>query len=159
MLMISIGFILGSPTGGFLSDRILKSRRYALMIALTLSALCIFALSRWEPHYFAPLLACVLFFFGFFNAFGQISFAHIRDIMPDAMSATAMTGVNCFTMMGAGLFIHALGGVMSHITTGDVSGGRAYHASFLICAISVLSALLLYVTTDDSPEGSPVKER
>jgi predicted MFS family arabinose efflux permease len=147
MLMISIGFILGSPIGGFLSDRVLKSRRYALMIALTLAALCIFLLSRWRHDDFTAILGGILFFFGFFNAFGQISYAHIRELMPDAMAGTAMTGINFFMMMGAGLFIHALGGVMAHMTT----GGQAYHVSFLICAISLLMAFVLYTTTEDCP--------
>ncbi|MCF8062268.1 MAG: MFS transporter, partial [Deltaproteobacteria bacterium] len=109
LLMLSVGFILGAPAGGFVSDRILRSRRKAVSLAMACSAAAILALSRWPVHAAPLLLGTLLFINGFFNSFNQISYAHIRELMPPDMSGTAMTGINVFTMAGAGVFVHGLG--------------------------------------------------
>ena len=53
-------------------------------------------------------------------------------------------------MMGAGLFIHALGAVMQSMTPNLSDGGEAYRMAFLICFAATLIALALYFTTRDS---------
>ena len=77
-------------------------------------------------------------------------YAHIKDLMPKEMSGTAMAGINFFTMMGAGAFIHLLGGVMEHISSGAPAGGEVYGISFLLCFGALLAAAFIYTTTRDS---------
>lgn len=64
-----------------------------------------------------------------------------------------MTGINFFIMMGAGLFVHALGVIVEIMTTRipDISNeGQAYGTAFLICSMAFLAALVLYITTRDT---------
>jgi O-antigen ligase len=61
-----------------------------------------------------------------------------------------MAGINFFTMMGAGLFIHALGAVMQSMAPNLSDGGGAYRTAFLICFAAILMALVFYFTTRDS---------
>ena len=150
LLMISAGFILGSPLGGILSDRVLNSRKRTLIFALFIQAAAIFILSQWRGTSHLVALAAVLFFMGFFASFNQLSFAHIMELMPQEMSGTAMAGINFFTMMGAGLFIHALGAVMQSMAPNLSDGGAAYRTAFLICFAAILMALALYLTTRDT---------
>ena len=150
LLMISAGFILGSPLGGIVSDRVLKSRKRTLIIALFILAAAIFTLAQWQGTSHLVALAAVLFLLGFFASFNQLSFAHIMELMPQEMSGTAMAGINFFTMMGAGLFIHALGAVMQSMAPNLSDGGEAYRTAFLICFAAILVALALYFTTRDS---------
>ena len=150
MLVISFGYILGSPVGGILSDKVFKSRKRALILALTISSLATFALALWYSSSHLYLLGIILLFFGFFSSFTHISYAHIRELMPEEMSGTAMAGINFFTMAGAGLFIHGLGGVIKHMSPNLLGKGHAYATAFLICCAALIMSLLLYTTTKDS---------
>jgi MFS family permease len=149
LLMLSVGFILGAPIGGFFSDRILRSRKKAIIIAMSGSAVAILIWAHWESSYPAMLLGALLFINGFFNAFNQISFAHIRELMPPEMSGTAMTGINVFSMAGAGVFVHGLGGVISHMQAGAGASDETYRLSFLICFTAVSLSVLLYFLTSE----------
>lgn len=150
LLMMSAGFILGSPVGGIASDRVFKSRKRILIFALFIQAAAVFALAQWQGTSHLVALAAVLFLIGFFASSNQLNYAHIMELMPQEMSGTAMAGINFFTMMGAGLFIHALGAVMQRMAPNLSDGGEAYRTAFLICFAATLMALLLYFTTRDS---------
>jgi MFS family permease len=150
LLMLSIGVIVGGPVSGMLSDRIFRSRKRALISGFALAALGVLLLSFWPPHFFLPLLGALFFVIGFSNAFGMISYSHIRELMPEDMSGTAMTGINFFTMMGGGVFVHALGGVMKRLAPAGMDPGEPYRIAFLICFGALLTGVLLYATTRDS---------
>jgi len=151
LLMLSLGFILGAPAGGLVSDRLLRSRRNAVSLAMACSAAAILVLSRWPVHAAPMLLGTLLFVNGFFNGFNQISFAHIRELMPPSMSGTAMTGINVFTMAGAGLFVHGLGEIISRLGTGGSGECGLVRLVFVICFAAVASSALLYRFTRDAP--------
>jgi predicted MFS family arabinose efflux permease len=70
LLMISAGFILGSPLGGILSDRVLHSRKRALIFALFIQAAAIFTLAQWQGTSHLVALAAALFLMGFFASGG-----------------------------------------------------------------------------------------
>ena len=147
LLILSIGLILGSPVGGMLSDRVFRSRKIVIITATFLTALATFALSQYQSLSLIFLLGPIFFLLGFFVSFNQISFAHIRELMPREMSGTAMTGINFFVMMGAGVFIHGLGAVMQRADPNLLSTGEAYQTAFLICSAALLTAAALYITT------------
>jgi predicted MFS family arabinose efflux permease len=151
LLMLSVGFILGAPAGGLVSDRLLRSRRNAVSLAMACSAAAILVLSRWPVHAAPVFLGALLFVNGFFNGFNQISYAHIRELMPPSMSGTAMTGINVFTMAGAGLFVHGLGEIISRLENGGGGECGLVRLVFVICFAAVASSALLYRFTRDAP--------
>lgn len=150
ILMLSVGFVTGAPLGGLLSDRVLKSRKRSVMAGLLMGGSAAFVLSQFTEGR-VILLGLVFFVMGFFNSFGQTSYAHIRELMPSRMSGMAMSGINFFTMMGGGLFIHALGFVIGGVER--TSPGAGYQTAFLICSMALFSGLLLYSTTRDARPG------
>jgi sugar phosphate permease len=150
LFMLSFGFILGSPFGGFVSDRFLRSRKKTIVVGIFLSAIATLAFSQWRGSAYLLWLGSLLFALGFFNSFGQVMYAHIKDLMPDEMSGTAMAGINFFTMMGAGVFIHLLGGIMENMSSGAPAGGEVYRISFLLCFGALLVSVAVYMTTRDS---------
>jgi MFS family permease len=161
LFMLSFGLILGSPFSGLVSDRFLRSRKKTIISGIFLAALATLAFSQWRGMNYLLALGSLLFAFGFFNAFGQVMYAHIKDLMPKEMSGTAMAGINFFTMMGAGVFIHLLGGIMEHMSTGMMTEGKLYRTSFMICFFALLAAVTIYVTTRDTavPAKSTKKEQ
>jgi sugar phosphate permease len=150
LFMFSFGLILGSPFSGVVSDRFLRSKKNTIIISLFLSALATLAFSQWRGTTYLSMLGSLLFAIGFFNSFGQVMYGHIKDLMPKEMSATAMAGINFFTVMGAGVFIHLLGGIMEHMSSGITTGGEAYRTSFLFCFGALLVAVAIYMTTRDT---------
>ena len=150
LLMLSLGLILGAPVGGLVSDRLLRSRKRALVLAMGGSAASILVWGLWPSRGSLYLLGGVLFINGFFNAFNQISYAHIRELMPSHMSGTAMAGINVFTMSGAGVFIHALGEVIALAEPVFQDPCGVYRLAFVICAGAVTASLLLYTLTRDA---------
>lgn len=149
LFMLSFGLILGSPFSGLVSDRFFRSRKKTIIIGISLAALAMLAFSQWRGRTCLSMLGLLLFGIGFFNSFGQVMYAHIKDLMPKEMSGTAMAGINFFTMMGAGVFIHLLGGIMEHMTLGMTSGGEEYRTSFLLCFGALVLAATIYLTTRD----------
>jgi MFS family permease len=150
LLMVSIAFILGSPTGGMLSDRVFRSRKRIVILGACITATAVFAVSKWQGTSYLPLLGALFFVFGFFASFNQVSYAHIKELMPEEMSGTAMAGINFFTMLGAGVFIHGLGGVIKQMSGSLTQNGQAYSTAFLICSVAFFVSAGLYLTTRDS---------
>ncbi len=147
LLMLGFGYILGAPIGGLLSDKVLKKRKQTVIIGVLCSASATIALLLWHDNSFLFWLGAVLFAIGFFNSFGQVSYAHIRDIMPNEMAGTAFTGINFFTMMGGGIFIHGLGSIIETASPHLTDIGNAYRVSFIICASALVVSMVLYATT------------
>jgi MFS family permease len=156
--MFSFGLILGSPFSGVVSDRFLRSKKNTIVISLFLAALATLAFSQWRGTTYLSVLGLLLFAIGFFNSFGQVMYGHIKDLMPKEMSGTAMAGINFFTVMGAGVFIHLLGGIMEHMSPGMTTGGDAYRTSFLFCFGALIIAVAVYLTTRDSSAGESTEK-
>ncbi|RLB44314.1 MAG: thiamine biosynthesis protein ThiF, partial [Deltaproteobacteria bacterium] len=154
LFLISIGFIIGSPIGGALSDSILKSRKKTVIAGTLVPGVITMILSQWTSSVHLAALGVILFCLGFFNSFGQVIYAHIKELMPQEMSASAMTAVNFFTMLGGGVFIHALGGVMDKISARTPRLGEGYEISFIICSAAFLISAALYLTTRDTQRSS-----
>jgi nitrate/nitrite transporter NarK len=150
LLMVSIAFILGSPTGGMLSDRVFRSRKRVVILASCITAVTVFVLSKWQVSFYLPLFGVLFFVLGFFASFNQISYAHIKELMPEEMSGTAMAGINFFTMLGAGVFMHGLGGVIKQISGDLTQNGQAYSTAFMICSVALFVSAGVYLTTRDS---------
>jgi hypothetical protein len=54
--------------------------------------------------------ALIAFFVGFFNACGNLLYAHAKELFPAAISGTVMTWVNSFTVSGGAVFTEGMGG-------------------------------------------------
>ncbi len=149
LLALNTGFIVGAPVGGVLSDRWLGSRKRAVQLGLAVIMLAVLALAVWPQSGARPVLAAVFFALGFFASFANIIYAQIKENMPREMAGTAMTGVNFFTMMGAGVFVHGLGGVLSRWAD-PATGQASYSTAFLVCFGALALAMIVYSTTRDS---------
>ena len=150
LLSLNIGFILGSPFGGYVSDRVLKSRKKVVFISMSSMAVSIFVLALWPGAKALGLLYPFMFLFGFLSSFGQIMFAQIKELMPGQMAGRAMTGINFFIMIGAGIFLMGLGELLSQSGGSGVNGDADYRSAFLFCAFILAASLGAYAFSRDS---------
>ncbi|MCX8117901.1 MAG: MFS transporter [Desulfobacterota bacterium] len=145
IILLAIGIIAGSPIGGRLSDRYLRSRKGVALTGLSLYCLSLLPLSGFWKIDHPILFGLILFSIGFFHGFGMLIYAHAKDLFPITISGTVMTYINFFTMAGAALFMPFLGRVIEAFPkTGDSYPAEAYHLAFFICFLGMTSSVLFY---------------
>ena len=150
LLLLNFGLIVGSPFGGWLSDRILCSRKWVVIIGMAGLALAELGLALgWGVERIWVL--CGLFFvLGASSSFGIVSYAHIKEVMPEEMSGAALTGVNFFLMLGAAVFLQGMGKVLDLWAGTNGLGVNAYRIAFFLAFLGVASAFVLYLFTRDT---------
>jgi hypothetical protein len=95
-------------------------------------------------------LGVIMFALGFSSSFGQIMYAHIKELVPSELTATAMTAVNFFTMIGGAVFLHGFGFILSMGALIGMTASTQYSVGFFICSFMVFMGAILYRNTRDS---------
>jgi sugar phosphate permease len=155
ILVLNLGLAAGAPLGGWLSDRVVRSRKrlvVASLVGIVVAELAL-AASSFAPRVWVA--AVVLAGLGVASGFGQIAYAHVKDLVPAHMAGMAMTGVNFFVMFGAAAFLHGTGWVLERASGPSGARGPAgYGAAFLAAAVVVALSLALYARTRDTRSGA-----
>ncbi len=115
----------------------------AVAAVFFVSLLALALLGLWLP---LPLLAVVLFAFGFCGSFNVVLLAQVRLLFPPHMTGRALTAVNMLGFMGTALIQWLMGVIISAFAP-DMQGhypAAAYTAAFLFTAIGTGLALVWY---------------
>jgi len=115
IFFLNIGFILGGPFFGMLSDRILQTRKWIVILGLCLLFIILFIFAFLPAGTGFLLFAFLFFSFGFFGSSGLVMYAQMKEQMPPEMAGTAMAGINFFAFVGAAVFLHVIGNAMQYI--------------------------------------------
>ena len=150
LLPISVGYAIGAPIGGILSDRVFRSRKWVALAGLLAVAATVIVMAHWPGPVHVILLGATMFVFGFFGAFGQLFYPHIKDLMPEDISGSAMTGVNFFVFLGAGVFMQGLGSVLGQGGSNGLTKGGDYYSAFMICFFTLILAAIVYLFSRDA---------
>ncbi len=154
LLLLNVGFILGGPLGGWLSDRLLRSRKKVVLLGLASLAAVLLGLSQGLGGRSEIMLGALLILFGLASPIGMVSFAHIKEVMPPAMTGTAVTGINLFFHLGAGVFLQGMGLVVGQLVSSGrpagPTGGQAYEAAFFLGFLAAALGMTLYLFTRDA---------
>lgn len=149
LLAMSIGLIIGSPICGWISDRILLSRKSVIIAGLVMMAAILIILSVLSRGTMFPILFLLFFGFGFSSGSGQIMYAHIKERMPHDNAGAAMTGINFFTMTGVAFFLHGLGWVINEIFPEGSPDPEVYRMAFAFFGASLVFTAIIYGLTVD----------
>ncbi|MBN1848575.1 MAG: MFS transporter [Deltaproteobacteria bacterium] len=147
LLLLNIGYIIGSPLSGWLSDRVIRSPKRGVLIGVAIMAWSIYALSKDWCISNPWILGGVLFTLGTFSAFGILMYAHIKELMPPDMSGMAFTGINLFTMLGGAVVMQVMGVILDHLSTAGEAAIREYHLVFFYAFLGTVFALVIYFFT------------
>jgi len=138
---IGIGMILGCPTAGYISDKILKSRKKVLIIGTVVYTI-IWAIIWMTAGHITSTQAymAINFAFGFFGGFLVVSYAQIKELFPISIVGTSTAALNIFPFAG-GAILQQVSGLM--LATRSLESYQGLWLLMLICMIIATVAALL----------------
>jgi predicted MFS family arabinose efflux permease len=158
LTFISIGFIISSPLGGYLSDKVLQRRRPVLMAGLGMSLafwlVLITSGGALSPIYLITMFLLIGFATGFIYVFMSMS----KELFPAKISGVGIASFNQFNFIGGGFYEFFMGFVLD-LTYGGAMGFPAYQLVFIISAISVGIAMVLTFVAKETFGGKAMDPR
>ncbi|MDH3264374.1 MAG: MFS transporter [Paracoccaceae bacterium] len=143
-LFMALAMIAGNFAYGPL-DRLLGTRKWVVLPGNLLAALCLLAL--WATPAASPWLATLLLAgVGFFGASYGVVIAHGRALFPAHLAGRGVTLLNLFGIGGVGLLQLASGRLHAAVPGPPA---QAYAAVFLLFALLLILACLVYLTSQD----------
>ena len=105
LLLLAIGYMLGMPLMGIMSDRWFTSRKWVVCCGQLLLAGLAFSFLWWGPN--TPMWVIVFTFvlLPLLSAAGNAVFAHVKEINPPEFAPAAIAWTNIFPMLGGAIFI------------------------------------------------------
>lgn len=149
ILCMGLGYMVGLPLSGSLSDRVMRSRKKVALAAMV--SFCLFTVLAIPLTQATGLWVVFLVFFGMGLSAGpgNILYAHMKELLPRSMTAQAMTSVNLFTVLGAGIMTHLLSLVIGREPS-DLAGPEDFRAIWYVGIVSLALVCLLYAFVPDS---------
>lgn len=146
LTFVGLGMIAGCPVSGFISDRVLRSRRKVVVFgtaAFTLMwGVMWFASGRLTDH---AAYAALHFVFGFFAGWYVPIYGQVKDAFPRSMTGTAIASLNIFPFAG-GALLQMVSGYM--IANNSLSEYRSVW--FLMLAGMTMATLAALFTREHS---------
>ena len=146
LLCLSVGRIVGSTLCGFLSDRVLHSRKLVVIPAAAMFVLMFLGLNGMIP--ISSLWGNGLLFFAFagFGAVSVLLYAQLKEMSPAHLTGLASTSLNFFVMFGGAVLTQVIGRIVQRFPqTNGTYPPEAYHTAFWFCLIGTLAALIFYL--------------
>jgi MFS family permease len=153
-MLIPVGFIVGAPLFGRLSDRLFKSKAQVITRLLALLTL------SWAGILFGMKLgmlpACLILFFMGISTGGFISvlWAHIRETIPAGRLGSFSGLLNPSSFLGVAVFQILTGKLLDRgsLIDGAYPPG-AYKSSFVLCFLVSCACLIIsFFLKEDKPE-------
>ncbi len=146
---MGVGYMVGLPLSGLLSDRVFRSRKKVILSSLAVFAVLTLIPACWAPSVSMWAVLPVFAALGFAAAPGQILYAHMKELIPARMMAQAMTAVNLFTMLGAGIMTNVIGLFLGNEPS-QLAGTAGFRPLWYIGFVSLVIVFALYSFVPDS---------
>ena len=149
----AVGLVIALPLWGMLADKVVRSRRRAILMSITLQG-ALWALLAWRPAELPlAVVGALVFCGGLAHGCWAPAYAQLKDSLPLAVSGTAVGFLNFAFFAGAAVFQQLTGLLLEHADVdGDPTG--AYRLLFG-CFVLALSAagIAMGRSTDAPPAG------
>ena len=141
LTFIGIGMIIGCPTAGHISDKILKSRKKVLVLGTMVFTVIWAIIWATTGQIINPEAHMAInFLFGFFGGFFIVSFAQIKELFPITIVGTSTAALNIFPFAG-GAVLQQVSGLM--LISKSLEAYQSVWLFMLVCmVIATLAALL-----------------
>ncbi len=146
LMLFPLGFLLGGPLLGFLSDRVFRNRRFVALLAMGFYTVFFFPLTSFFSTPSLIMIGGIFFFIGFLTSCGNVMYANIKELLPSSISGTAMSAVNFFTMAGAGVYQHVMGVSIDKFSLHRVQlPTEAFSFAFGLCFVTAAMGTVAYI--------------
>jgi len=147
--MIAWGMIIGSPLLGFLSEKILRSRKKIIIFCTAILTTEMVILALFPASLPTPALYLVFFVFSFSaSAIVAIGFTTTKELFPVAIAGTSVGTVNLFPFLGGAVFMPLLGKILDsypQTTTGHYDPQAYSQLLYLLCGAAGLALLCSFL--------------
>ena len=156
--MIFVGWALGCPLVGWLSD--LTGKRFRLILLGALASLVLILALLYLPGMPLSVVCAGFVVFGIFSSTQALTFAIGRDESPHGAVGTAVAFVNMLSMLGGMIFQSGVGTILDWTWDGSmrhgvrVYGVEQYEKAMLVIPICLLLAAILAVFMRDVPSAT-----
>lgn len=154
LMTVGIGAMVGSPSIGVISDRVLKRRKRTLVLFTFVYFLV------WLPFVLSTsslsilLLYALAFLMGFSGSVLIITFTMTKEMFPLKITGIATSMVNIFPFIGGAVFQVVMGYMMDLV--GRVNGAypvEAYSLAFKFCLVAIAVSMVCSLVTKETFEG------
>jgi len=148
--LIGVGMVFGCPIGGYLADKVFKSRKKVLIVG-TLVYTILWAViwaTAGSPN--TLLYSVVYFLFGFFGGFFVVCYAQIKTLYPLSLAGTSTATLNFFPFFGGAVLQQVTSYVIaSYGTIGGAYTLAGYKAAWLLLTVGmVIGTVCLFFTKE-----------
>lgn len=156
VMCFTLGMIVGCPLSGWLSDKILRSRKNVLVLGCAMHAAAYIPLAFFTASIPFPLLYACFAAFGVTGGFFVVCFACGKETTEARYAATAIGAINMGIAAGAGFFQNVCGLILdAYGRVGGVYGAEAYASAFRLCmAMLVIGAVVMMFFKEKKVEAS-----
>jgi len=141
--MLALAMIAGSPFLGWLSDKVLHSRKKVIVLSSVMTLCLTIPLAFFTDVMNLPTLYLLCFLLGVFNsAVVVVAFTSAKELFPVEIAGTAVGLVNLFPFLGGAVAPPILGAILeAYGKTATGYSAEAYSKAFLLYFIFALIAL------------------
>ena len=145
--MIAYGMIVGSPLLGFVSDRVLKSRKKPFMICTGILACLLLFLYLVPAGLPKPALYAVFFVLSVSaSSIVVVGFTTTKELFPVEIAGTSVGTVNLFPFLGGAVFMPFLGWILD-LYPKTAAGSYALEGYSTLLLVLFISSLLALICT------------
>ena len=149
ILVMGIGYMIGLPVSGSISDKILRSRKKVVLSTMLIFLILVSSALLWSRETSTWVIFATFFGFGLSAAPGQILYAHIKELIPEDLTAQAMTAVNLFTILGAAMITQLLGFVIG-ADPNSLRSPDDFRAVWIVGTVLLSTVCCMYFFVPDS---------
>jgi len=147
--MVGLAMIFGSPVLGYITDRVVKSRKMILLCSSVVHSLCWVVLLLYHRAMPYPSLYVLFFIMGLTScAIPVVLLTATRELFPGEIAGTGQGIMNLFPFVGSMVFQPMLGFILDKTRTAE--GHYVYENAmwFLLIACVVGIASLLFMKSE-----------
>ena len=146
IMMFPLGMVFGCPLSGYVSDKILKSRKKVLLWGCVLHAISYIPLVFFTEELSVPLLYALFFWYGLSGGAFVSCFACAKETCEPRFAGTAVGSLNIFIFVGGAFYQQVMGIIIGRypVVKAGVYSIAAYQAAFWVPFIGLIAGIILY---------------
>jgi len=162
IMLMAVGSLVTSPIGGYLSDKVLRSRKKLFVFSAIVNFCFWIPLAFFTDKLSPQYLAVQFLFMGLTMGLGMGSaFAMVKELFPPTMTGTVNGVNNFFGMLGGAVFQVILGYIIGlYSPARDVYTAQGFHAAYMFVFITLtISVVLTLFTKETFVKSEPSKAK